>query len=133
MLEIIILLVLLGGFVYVTYFMEENNKEEDPKKSQYNFDLIFTVSIVLLASSFVLGILFSERVIKFLMGVSQLASIGLLLNKIKGFFGGNQVITQSTSNDENKVENMSGGAHIDMARHNDMYDDLPESDSEDEF
>ena len=131
MLEILILLVLLGGFVYVTYFMEEN-KEEDPKESQINFDLIFTVSIVLLASSFVLGILFSEKVIKFLMSVSQLASIGLLLNKIKGFFGGNQVLAQPALTD-NKVENMSGGAQIDMGRHNDMYDDLPESDSEDEF
>ena len=131
MLEILILLVLLGGFVYVTYFMEEN-KEEDAKESQINFDLIFTVSIVLLASSFVLGILFSEKVIKFLMSVSQLASIGLLLNKIKGFFGGNQILAQPASTD-NKVENMSGGAHIDMGRHNDMYDDLPESDSDDEF
>ena len=132
MLEIIILFALLGGFVYVTYFMEEN-KEEDPKESQINFDLIFTVSIVLLASSFVLGILFSEKVIKFLMSVSQLASIGLLLNKIKGFFGGNQVMSQITTADVKDVT-MTGGGHIDMGRHNDMYDDLPESDSEyDEF
>ena len=64
MLEIIILFALLGGFVYVTYFMEEN-KEEDVKDSQMNFDLIFTVSIVLLASSFVLGILFSEKLLSF--------------------------------------------------------------------
>ena len=132
MLEIIILFALLGGFVYVTYFMEENNKEEDVKDSQMNFDLIFTVSIVLLASSFVLGILFSEKVIKFLMSVSQLASIGLLLNKIKGFFGGNQVMSSPTK--DVKVDNMSGGSQIDMGIHNNMYDDLPESDSEyDEF
>ena len=131
MLEILILLVLSGAFVYITYFMNNEKKDEDNKKRQYDFDLVFTVSIVLLATSFVFGILFSDRVIRFLMSVSKLASIGLFLHKIKSYFTGSSI--QEPMSNEPKEVNMSGGGHIDMARHNDMYDDLPESDSEDDF
>ena len=131
MIEILILLFLIGSFVYGTLYFRKNNKDEEGNDKE-EFDIVFITSIVLLCTAFVFGILFSDRVIKFLMSVSQLASIGLLLNKIKSYFvGGNN--PQS----ETKVIKMTGGgqAQDDMPRHNDIYDedDLPESDDEEDY
>lgn len=132
MIEIFILLFLIGSFVYGTLYFRKDNKDEEGN-NETEFDIIFITSIVLLCTAFVFGILFSERVIKFLMSVSQLASIGLLLNKIKSFFVGSNIKTNS----DVKTINMKGGgqAQDNIPRHNDIYneDDLPESDDEDDF
>ena len=132
MIELILLILLLGAFVYGTMYFRKNQKDEEGNDDG-EFDIIFITSIVLLSSAFVFGIIFSERFIKFLMSVSQLASIGLLLNKIKGFFVGNK---EPTSPEE--VIDMKGGcggsSHDNIPRHNNMYDDdLPESDDEEEY
>jgi len=132
MIEILILLFLIGSFVYGTLYFRKNNKDEEGNDEK-EFDIVFITSIVLLCSAFVFGILFSDRVINFLMSVSQLASIGLLLNKIKSYFVGGKV----ESNKEIKNINMTGGgqAQDHMPRHNDIYDDddLPESDDEEDY
>ena len=131
MIEILILLFLIGSFVYGTLYFRKNNKDEEGNDEK-EFDIVFITSIVLLCSAFVFGILFSDRVINFLMSVSQLASIGLLLNKIKSYFVGGNNPQQET-----KVIKMTGGgqAQDDMPRHNDIYDedDLPESDDEEDY
>lgn len=128
MIEILILLFLIGSFVYGTLYFRKNDKDEEGNDEK-EIDVVFVTSIVLLCSAFVFGILFSDRVINFLMSVSQLASIGLLLNKIKSFFIG------GSEKGIKEINMMKGGCQIydDMPRHNDMYDDdLPESDNEDD-
>lgn len=133
MLEIIILSLLSGAFVYITYFMNNEMKDRKKEKRDYHFDLIFIVSLVLLATSFVLGILFSDKVIRFLMSISKLASIGMILHKIKSYFTGSQ-IEESLRGDIKEVIMEGGCGNLqDISRHNDMYDDLPESDSEFDF
>jgi len=102
MIEILILLFLIGSFVYGTLYFRKNNKDEEGN-DETEFDIVFITSIVLLCSAFVFGILFSDRVINFLMSVSQLASIGLLLNKIKSYFVGGNNPQQET-----KVIKMNG-------------------------
>ena len=131
MIEIILLLLLIGGFVYGTLYFRKNNKDEEGK-DETEFDIVFITSIVILCTAFVFGILFSNRVIKFFMSISQLASIGLLLNKIKSYFVGSSVEDKK----ETKEIVMKGGgqAQDNMPRHNDMFDDdLPESDEEEDY
>lgn len=132
MIEIILLLLLLGGFIYATIYLRNDEKDEEGNKKS-DFDIVFIVSMVILATSFVLGILFSDRVIKFFMSVSKLASIGIFLHKIKSYFVGSS--EPKTENTEEKVINMKGGGMESESRHNDMYDDdeLPESDDEQDY
>ena len=133
MFEIILLLLLLGGFAYASLYMR-NEKKDKEGNDKSDLDIIFIVSLVILATAFVLGILLSDRVIKFFMSVSKLASIGLFLHKIKSYFVGS---SEPTENKEDvKIINMKGGGqHMESeSRHNDMYDDeLPESDVEDDY
>jgi len=131
MIEIILLLTLLGGFIYATIYLT-NDEKDNEGNSKNDFDMIFIVSMVIVATAFVFGILFSDRVIKFFMSVSKLASIGLFLHKIKSYFVGS-----SEPKTENKEVIMKGGGMESESRHNDMYndddDDLPESDDEQDY
>jgi hypothetical protein len=127
MFEIILLLLILAGFVYGIIYLRRDDVDKEGNK-QDDIDIIFITSIVLLCSAFVFGIIFSERFIQFLTASSKLASIGLMLSKIKDYFVG----TSETKSLDN-IENMSGGGKIE-AIHNDMYDDdLPESDDEEDY
>jgi hypothetical protein len=127
MFEIILLLLILAGFVYGIIYLRRDDVDKEGNK-QDDIDIIFITSIVLLCSAFVFGIIFSERFIQFLTASSKLASIGLMLSKIKSYFVG----TSETKSLDN-IENMSGGGKIE-AIHNDMYDDdLPESDDEEDY
>ena len=130
MIEIILLLTLLGGFIYATIYLT-NDEKDNEGNSKSDFDMIFIVSMVIVATAFVFGILFSDRVIKFFMSVSKLASIGIFLHKIKSYFVGS-----SEPNTEPKQVVMKGGGMESEARHTDMYnddDDLPESDDEQDY
>ena len=130
MIELILLVLLLGAFVYGTLYFRKETKDEEGNGDK-DFDFIFITSIVLLSSAFVFGIIFSDRFIKFIMSFSKLASIGLLLTKIKGFF-----ISSEHKIEKDIVEMKGGSAHPipeEHERHNNIYDDLPESDDEEEY
>lgn len=127
MLELLLLLIILGSFGYgIFYFSQkENEKTEDDQ----NLDLVFIISIVLVSSAFVFGIIFSDKFINFLKSGSKLASIGLLLAKIKSFFIGGK---------EEKQINQAGGSIPleNTLRENDIYDDeddLPDSDDDEDY
>jgi len=129
MLEILLLLLILAGFVYGILYLRGTEVDEEGNKRD-DLDIIFITSLVLVCSAFVFGILFSDRFIKFLSATSKLASVGLMLSKIKGYFVGTSEPKQSLEN----TENMSGGGHTIEAVHNDIYDDdLPESDDEEDY
>ena len=129
MIEIILLLLLLGGFAYATIYLRSNEKDGEGNQKD-DLDIVFIVSMVIVATAFVFGILFSDRVIKFFMSVSKLASIGIFLHKIKSYFVGS-----SEPKTEEKTINMTGGGHKSESMHNDMYsdDELPESDDEEDY
>ena len=134
--EVILLYFILGGFIYLSYNKEAKGDYDDDEmmesireRDENNFNMILMTSLVVFSTAFVLGILFSDKVIKFLMSFSQLASIGLFLNKIKSFFVGKneQKITKTS-----KPTVQSGGA-ISVET---LYDDeeMPyEADSDDEY
>ena len=132
MLEILLLLLILAGFVYGILYLRGDEVDEEGNKKD-DLDIIFITSMVLLCSAFVFGIIFSDRFINFLSASSKLASIGLMLAKIKGVFIGTSEPKPVPSIE--KTENMSGGGHHKVgAIHNDMYDDdLPESDDEEDY
>ena len=134
--EVILLFLILGGFIYLSHnkeakgdFKEEELVESIKERDENNFNMILMTSLVVFSTAFVLGILFSDKVIKFLMSFSQLASIGLFLNKIKSFFVGKteQKITKTNK----PVAQTGGGINVET-----LYDDseLPyEADSDDEY
>ena len=134
--EVILLLLILGGFVYLS-FNKENKGDLDEEKlvesikerDENNFDMILMTSLIIFSTAFVLGILFSDKVTNFLMSFSQLASIGLFLNKIKSFFV-EKTEQKITKKDEPKATTVqTGGANI-----YDDIDELPyEADSDDEY
>ena len=139
--EVILLFSILGGFVYLSYQkdkkgdLEEDELYESIKERDENhFNMILMTSLIIFSTAFVLGILFSDKVIKFLMSFSQLASIGLFLNKIKSFFTqkNTQKITQKIEIPK-ETHTQSGGGIIG----DNLYDDvneLPyEADSDDEY
>ena len=134
--EVILLYFILGGFVYLSYnkenkgdFKEDEMVESIKERDENNFNMILMTSLVVFSTAFVLGILFSDKVIKFLMSFSQLASIGLFLNKIKSFFVGKT--EQKITKTDKPLSQSGGGINVET-----LYDDseLPyEADSDDEY
>lgn len=137
MIELLILILLLGSFGYLIYIIKKEDEEEKKEEGEeeFNLNMILFISLIILSTSFVLGILFSNKFIDFLMGFSKLSSIGILLNKIKSFF-----IDKSDESVEDIVIKQSGGGGEDITQNNikqnnmyeDVYDDLP-YESDDEF
>lgn len=136
MIELLILILLLGSFGYLIYTIKKEDEEEKKEEGEeeFNLNMILFISLIILSTSFVLGILFSNKFIDFLMGFSKLSSIGILLNKIKSFF-----IDKSDESVEDIVIKQNGGGG-DIIQNNikqnniyeDVYDDLP-YESDDEF
>ena len=134
--EVILLFLILGGFIYLSYNKEEKgdfNEEElldsIKERDENNFNMILMTSLIIFSTSFVLGILFSDKVNKFLMSFSQLASIGLFLNKIKSNFVGK--IEQKLTKVEEPKNQTGGSISVET-----LYDDdeMPyEADSDDEY
>lgn len=120
--EVILLFLLLGGFTYLV--LRDNVKtdreliENLEETYEQNFNMILIISLIIFSSTFVLGILFSDKVIKSLMSVSQLASVGLFLNKIKSFFTGSSQKVEIVKEVQPIV--MTGGAAMNL------YDDVDE-------
>lgn len=121
MFEIILLFLIIGLFVFGTYKFQ-NKVYEDKETKTNDKDMVFIISMILLISSFVIGFLFSKKFIDFLMSFSKLTSIAIMLNNIKNFFIGKP-----------KKEIMTGGGNF-ISQENDLYyDELPESDEEEEY
>lgn len=85
---IIILIITIGVSIYYAKRGNMIIELENEEKKEYDFNMIFMVSLVLFICFFLLSVLFSEKVIKFFMNSSKFITIGITLNKIKKFFIG---------------------------------------------
>ena len=137
--EVILLFLILGGFIYLSYnkdkkgdLKEEELVENIKERDENNFNMVLVISLVIFSTAFALGILFSDRVIKFLMSFSQLASIGLFLNKIKNIFV-EKSEEKITKVEEPKSAQTGGGSVVKEDLYDD-FDEMPyEADSDGEF
>lgn len=125
---IIILIITIGVSIYYAKTQKNMIKElETEEKKEYDFNMIFMISLVLFICFFLLSVLFSEKVIKFFMNSSKFITIGITLNKIKKFFIG------SSNNKMNLNKTQMGGNN----KINELFngnDELPDdSDSELDF
>jgi hypothetical protein len=124
---IITLIITIGISIYYAKNQKNMIKElETEQKKEYDFNMIFMVSLVLFVCFFLLSVLFSEKVIKFFMNSSKFITIGITLNKIKNFFVGSSKIKL------NKIQ--MGGSNKINELFNGGDDELPDdSDSELDF
>lgn len=108
---IIILIITIGVSIYYAKRGNMIIELENEEKKEYDFNMIFMVSLVLFICFFLLSVLFSEKVIKFFMNSSKFITIGITLNKIKKFFIGstNKVkLNKTQMGGSNKINEIFG-------------------------